>query len=86
MYYRKTEALTSQNGTVTNITETESSGSNIPFMGPGLIDLQINGIKGIDFNIPSLTQEDIVRATHSLLSKGVTTFLPTVVTNSDEKS
>jgi N-acetylglucosamine-6-phosphate deacetylase len=81
---KKTEELTFQDGTVTNITEIESRGNHIPFVGPGLIDLQINGINGIDFNIPSLTQEDIVNATHYLLSKGVTTFLPTVVTNSDE--
>jgi len=80
----KTEELAFHNGSVTDITETESSGNNIPFVGPGLIDLQINGINGIDFNTPSLTQEDIVNATHYLLSKGITTFLPTVITNSDE--
>lgn len=80
----KTEELTFQDGTLTNKTETESSGNNIPFVGPGLIDLQINGINGIDFNTPSLTKENIVTATHYLLSQGVTTFLPTVVTNSDE--
>ncbi len=80
----KTEELVFQNGTVANITETESQESNIPFIGTGLIDLQINGIKGIDFNNPSLTQEDFVKATYYLLSKGITTFLPTVITNSDE--
>lgn len=80
----KTEELTFKDGTLTNKTETESSGNNIPFVGPGLIDLQINGINGIDFNTPSLTQGDIVNATHYLLSQGVTTFLPTVITNSDE--
>jgi N-acetylglucosamine-6-phosphate deacetylase len=81
---KKTEELTFRDGTVTNISEIESRENNIPFVGPGLIDLQINGINGIDFNLPSLTKEDIVNATHYLLSKGVTTFLPTVITNSDE--
>jgi len=42
----KTEALTSLNGTITNITEIESRGNNIPFVESGLIDLQINGING----------------------------------------
>ena len=54
------------------------------FIGPGLIDLQINGINGIDFNVPSLTGEEVVNACRYLLSNGVTTFLPTVITNSDE--
>ena len=80
----KAEDLTFHNGAVTNIIETETSENNLSFVGPGLIDLQINGINGIDYNDPSLTPEDIVNATHYLLSKGVTTFLPTVVTNSDE--
>jgi len=65
-------------------TPSQSTGNNIPFVGPGLIDLQINGINGIDFNTPSLTQEDILDATLYLLSQGITTFFPTVVTNSDE--
>ncbi|MGH2647506.1 MAG: N-acetylglucosamine-6-phosphate deacetylase [Ginsengibacter sp.] len=56
---------------------------NLPFVGPGLIDLQVNGINGIDFNIPSLTSQDLVSAAYYLLSKGVTTFFPTIVTNSD---
>lgn len=79
----KTEELIFENGTVTNITEIESSEKNIPFIGTGLIDLQINGINGIDFNNPALTEQEIVKATHYLLSKGITTFLPTVITNSD---
>ena len=79
----ETEELIFKNGTVTNITEIESSKKNIPFIGTGLIDLQINGINGIDFNNPALTEQEIVKATHYLLSKGITTFLPTVITNSD---
>ena len=54
------------------------------FIGPGLIDMQVNGINGIDFNDPALTQQQVIDATHFLLSQGVTTFFPTVITNSDE--
>lgn len=79
----KTEEVFFQDSTLTRITETESTVDNALFIGTGLIDLQINGINGIDFNAPSLTQQDIVEATHYLLSKGITTFLPTVITNSD---
>ncbi len=80
----KTEEVTFKNGMVMGITEMEIKENDLAFIGPGLTDLQINGINGIDFNTTTLTQEDVVNATHYLLSKGVTTFLPTVITNSDE--
>lgn len=52
---------------------------------PGLIDLQVNGVNGIDFNDVSLTKENVLEATQYLLSKGVTTYFPTVITNSDSR-
>jgi N-acetylglucosamine-6-phosphate deacetylase len=80
----KTEEVTFRNGSLTDIVETESARDDFLFIGPGLMDLQINGINGIDFNTPALTTDDIINATEYLLSRGVTTFLPTIVTNSDE--
>ncbi len=65
-------------------TNESEPGDNALFAGPGLIDLQVNGINGIDFNSPSVTVADIINATQYLLSQCVTTFFPTVVTNSDE--
>ncbi|MGF1587371.1 MAG: N-acetylglucosamine-6-phosphate deacetylase [Bacteroidales bacterium] len=65
------------------------SGDNksvLPYAGPGLIDLQINGINGIDFNSVSLNCEGMVSAANYLLSKGVTTFFPTVITNTEENT
>lgn len=78
------QELTFCNGFITNISESATRDDTLPFIGPGLIDLQINGINGIDFNNPSLTEQHIVQATHYLLSKGITTFLPTVITNADD--
>jgi N-acetylglucosamine-6-phosphate deacetylase len=59
---------------------------DLPFTGPGLIDLQINGINGVDFNSVSLTKTDLFNATNYLLTKGITTFFPTVITNSEENT
>jgi N-acetylglucosamine-6-phosphate deacetylase len=80
----KTEEVSSEDGKLISIVEKEIKENNLPFIGTGLIDLQINGINGIDFNTTTLTQEEVVNTTHYLLSQGVTTFLPTVITNSDE--
>lgn len=54
------------------------------FIAPGLIDLQINGFMGVDFSDQSLTIEGIRKATKALWKAGVTTFLPTVITNDHE--
>lgn len=53
-------------------------------MGPGLIDVQVNGIDGVDFNDASINPDDVLEATQALLAKGVTTYFPTLITNSDE--
>ena len=57
-------------------------GNALPFIGPGLVDLQVNGVDGVDFNDPSLTEEGLLNATRYLLSQGVTTFFPTIITHS----
>ncbi|MCL6516654.1 MAG: amidohydrolase family protein [Alicyclobacillus sp.] len=56
----------------------------LPWIGPGLVDLQVNGFRGIDFNTRPLTTAAIQRVVHALWAEGVTTFLPTLITNGDE--
>jgi N-acetylglucosamine-6-phosphate deacetylase len=51
------------------------------YIGPGLIDIQVNGIGGIDFNTNSLTVNDVYEATKKILREGITLFFPTVITN-----
>jgi N-acetylglucosamine-6-phosphate deacetylase len=79
----KTEELVFAGEKLLSIAEGKA-GSAEGFVGPGLIDLQINGVNGIDFNLPTLTIADIINATQYLLSCGVTSYFPTVITNSDE--
>ncbi len=51
---------------------------------PGLVDLQVNGYKGVDFSASDLTEPDFVRACRQLLETGTTAFLPTMITSSQE--
>ena len=53
----------------------------LPFFAPGLVDLQVNGVNGVDFNNEYLSVEEISLATQYLRSKGVTVFFPTLITN-----
>lgn len=57
-----------------------ASGEGMPYIAPGLIDMQINGFEGIDFADQNLTMEKIRKATHGIWRTGTTTFLPTVIT------
>jgi len=55
------------------------------WLAPGLIDLQVNGYCGDDLNSDDLTIDTIQSLARRMLSTGVTTFLPTLITASEEK-
>lgn len=56
------------------------------FIAPGLIDNQVNGYGGVSFTFggAELTSEGIKKATQGLWAKGVTTYFPTLTSNSRE--
>jgi N-acetylglucosamine-6-phosphate deacetylase len=49
---------------------------------PGLVDLQVNGFAGVDFNSPACAGEPMARALAAMRATGVTRCLPTVITSS----
>jgi len=51
-------------------------------VAPGLIDIQINGYDGVDFNDPDTGAEQIAAAARKLWRAGVTAFCPTIITES----
>ena len=64
------------------------------FVAPGFIDIQVNGYDGVSFSLegaddPSaeikhLSVEEIRKVTRELWTQGVTTYFPTLTTNSQE--
>lgn len=54
------------------------------WVAPGLVDLQVNGFAGLDFNAPGPDGGEAERIAAELAREGVTTFLPTVVTGAVE--
>lgn len=50
----------------------------------GLVDLQVNGFAGVDFNTPGITAQTLQKALDAMLASGVTTCLPTLITGSEE--
>jgi len=76
------EAVVEGNPELPGANEIDAKGK---YIAPGLIDLQVNGFSGVDFSDQDLTIEELRKATKALWKVGVTTFLPTVITN-DQKS
>ncbi len=55
------------------------------YVAPGLFDNQINGYLGVGFTSSNLTTETMVQAVKGIQRTGITTFLPTVITASNEQ-
>jgi len=53
-------------------------------LGPGWIDLQVNGFAGVDYNSASTSHEAIAESIRAMFGTGVTRFFPTVITGSPE--
>ncbi|MBS1800712.1 MAG: amidohydrolase family protein [Acidobacteria bacterium] len=54
------------------------------WIAPGLIDLQVNGYGDRDFNSDNVTAEIVIEAADLLLTTGVTSFAPTLITASEQ--
>jgi N-acetylglucosamine-6-phosphate deacetylase len=84
----KNVAVTLGKGRIEEIRESDGqsggdSGANC-FIAPGLVDLQINGYGGFDFNSLPMPDNLLAQITNVLWGQGVTAYLPTLVTNSAE--
>ncbi|AYN69238.1 N-acetylglucosamine-6-phosphate deacetylase [Euzebyella marina] len=71
-----------KDGSVTQVSMGKPTQSDL-IISPGLIDLQVNGFKGVDFNSDDLTEAQVVKVIHELWKEGVTSFMPTLITNAD---
>lgn len=64
--------------------EAVRGGRGGPWVGPGLVDLQVNGFRGLDFNAIPIPEDLPGRVTRELWREGVTSYCPTIITNSPE--
>lgn len=55
------------------------------FLAPGLIDLQVNGFAGVDYNDPASSHEAIAESIRAQFRTGVTRFFPTVITGPEQR-
>lgn len=76
--------ITTKDGFIRSVTEIAEF-EHAPWISPGWIDLQVNGFAGFDLNGEVTTVEDVIGVTKAMLARGVTTYLPTVITGSFER-
>lgn len=71
-------AIEIADGRITAIRPAENTSPR--YLAAGLIDLQVNGYCGFDLNSGEVTPNILLSLCEELLSVGVTTWLPTLIT------
>ncbi|HAY80348.1 MAG TPA: N-acetylglucosamine-6-phosphate deacetylase [Planctomycetaceae bacterium] len=69
---------------ISSIEPIEDHSETLPYVAPGLVDLQVNGYGGQEFNDLELTVEKVADISCALDRDGVTSYLPTSTTHSFE--
>jgi N-acetylglucosamine-6-phosphate deacetylase len=82
-----TVSVMTENGVIREIKEispgTKKEEGSL-YLAPAFFDNQINGYIGTEFSDPELTTDTMLKIVRALQQQGVTTFLPTVITASQE--
>jgi N-acetylglucosamine-6-phosphate deacetylase len=73
-----------ENGHFTSITTRKEDILDLPWIAPGLVDIQINGFAGVDFNRALESDEAWRHATDELYAQGCTGFLIALITNTED--
>lgn len=73
-----------ESGLIQSVEVVGPTADSQPFVAPGLIDIQVNGFAGVDFSEPELTIERVLAVLPRIWKTGVTSFCPTLVTNTHE--
>src|SRR5205085_8544933 len=68
-------------GRITEMISVTEKPSKEVWIAPALVDLQINGYAGVDFQQDHLTGEDLLRAARALRRDGCAHFLATLITD-----
>jgi N-acetylglucosamine-6-phosphate deacetylase len=73
-------SVTVADGRIAAIEPADLNRMSSPYLAAGLIDLQVNGFRGLDFNDGRLTAARVAVLTRMMTELGVTTYLPTLIT------
>jgi N-acetylglucosamine-6-phosphate deacetylase len=75
--------IVTQDGIITEVSYARHQDK--AWISAGLIDLQVNGYAGEDLNADGLEPDILIALTERMIEVGVTSFLPTLITASEQK-
>src|SRR5437879_4699390 len=78
---RKPVHLRWADGCITHVEIVASPPAQEQWIAPGLVDLQVNGYAGVDFQADDLTVDDLLVAVRGLRLAGCTSFLVALITD-----
>jgi len=78
---RRPVRLSWRDGLITDITEVAEKSAKNLWLAPPLMDLQINGYAGVDFQRDDLTEEKLLHAARGLRRDGCARFFFTLITD-----
>lgn len=78
---RRTEVIV-QDSVITAV-HTGEVATGLPWIAPGLIDLQVNGFAGHDLNGPDASPDAVIAVTAALARVGTTSYVPTIITDAE---
>lgn len=70
-----------EHGLIQSVTSTKTSTTTDVWIAPALVDLQINGYGGVDFQQDNLSADELLTAVRHLTAAGCTRFLLTLITD-----
>jgi N-acetylglucosamine-6-phosphate deacetylase len=76
--------VTIEGRNIVSVEKVDDAAGPLPFIAPGLLDIQVNGWGGTWFSQQNLTPGDVARVVAEFLPHGVTRLFPTLITNSFE--
>ncbi len=68
-------------GVVTRMEQASTSGAGVPWLAPSLLDLQVNGYGGVDYQDPSISVEDLEQSVDRLKRHGCGGSLVTIISD-----
>lgn len=72
-------------GLITDVRQADAAAdAELPWLAPGLVDVQVNGFGGHDANGPDVTADAIVAMINALVRAGTTTCFATVITEAPD--
>ncbi len=70
--------------TIQSVESLTKACGDIPFVGPGFFDIQVNGANGVEFSSSKLSEEGVTSVLKKMLRDGVFRICPTLTTNAPQ--